>query len=459
MSAAVAAPRRRRGPAVPRPRLLHIAGPMLAELGLGMVVAALATALAARVSDPAAAALALANQVAAMLFILLRIVGAGISVVVAQSLGSGRREQADAVARATLGASSWVGAACGLAALALAWPFMGWMQAPPDVLPLAAPLLQLLAPALMLDAWNASMASVMRAHLRVRDTLGVIMAMHLAHLGLALLLMRRLGLAGFALALLASRALGLGLHLWLWRLRLGLVPLRSDWWRLPRAELRAVLRIGLPGAAENMAYRAAFTVSVAVAGSLGAQALATQAYVQQIASFAMLFTLASGLALEIVIGHLIGAGELHAAHRLVRRALGAALLVALALTSLVALAGPWLLPLFTRDAHIIEVGVQLLWLTVLLETGRCFNVLIINGLRAAGDARYPVAIGAIVMTLVLGLGSWVLGVHAGLGLAGVWIAYAADEWIRGLLMWRRLQRLHWVPHARAVHRRLRHGGH
>jgi Na+-driven multidrug efflux pump len=39
----------------------------------------------------------------------------------------------------------------------------------------------------------------------------------------------------------------------------------------------------------------------------------------------------------------------------------------------------------------------------------------------------------------------------------VWIAYAADEWLRGLLMWRRWRRLDWVPHARASRRRLARG--
>ena len=92
---------------------------------------------------------------------------------------------------------------------------------------------------------------------------------------------------------------------------------------------------------------------------------------------------------------------------------------------------------------------------MLLEPGRTFNLVVINALRAAGDARYPVMAGATSMAVVLGGGSWFLGIHLGLGLTGVWIAYAADEWIRGLLMWRRWVRHGWVPHARATHRRLR----
>ncbi|MBI3369966.1 MAG: MATE family efflux transporter, partial [Burkholderiales bacterium] len=60
-----------------------------------------------------------------------------------------------------------------------------------------------------------------------------------------------------------------------------------------------------------------------------------------------------------------------------------------------------------------------------------------------------------VTVLVMGCGSWLLGIGLGLGLVGVWLAYAADEWIRGLLMWRRWVTLGWVPHARAAHRRLK----
>ena len=42
-----------------------------------------------------------------------------------------------------------------------------------------------------------------------------------------------------------------------------------------------------------------------------------------------------------------------------------------------------------------------------------------------------------------------------LGLFGVFLAYALDEWTRGLLMWRRWLRRDWLPHARAARRRIR----
>lgn len=444
------------------PRLFALAWPLFLELLLGISVGVAGTALAARLSDASGAAFALANHVVGMLFILFRIVGAGVGVVVTQNLGAGRRDAADSVARAALAASTWVGGLVALAALLGAAPLLRLLNAPAEVMPLAMPLLMALAPAMLLDAWNASMAGVMRAHLRARDTLVVMVVMHTTHLALALPLMLGvgawpgLGLPGFALALVVARTLGLALHVWLWRVRLGLAPRAADWWQLRRAELAAMAHIGLPGAAENIAYRMGFMVSVAVAGSLGAQALATQAYAQQFIHLVLLFGLATGLSVEIVVGHLVGAGKLHEAHRLVRRALARGLAVSVVVATAVALAGPWLLRLFTHDPQIVAAAVVLLWWTVLLEPGRTFNLVVINALRAAGDARYPVVAGAASMLIVLAGGSWFLGSHLGLGLPGVWMAYIADEWIRGLLMWRRWAQHKWVPHARASRRRLAH---
>jgi Na+-driven multidrug efflux pump len=99
--------------------------------------------------------------------------------------------------------------------------------------------------------------------------------------------------------------------------------------------------------------------------------------------------------------------------------------------------------------------VTLLWLTIVLELGRTFNLVVINALRATGDARYPVMAGSTSMLIVLAGGSWLLGIHLGLGLIGVWIAYAADEWIRGLIMWRRWVTYGWIPHAKKARRRAR----
>lgn len=443
-----------------RPRLLALAWPMLAEMVLGFAVGMLGLWLASRESDTSAAAFALANQLQAVFFLLFRVIGMGVSVVITQNLGAGKRLAAQATAKAALGASNWLGLATALLVFAGAGALLDLLNAPPAVLALGRPYLQVLALALLLDAFNASMAAVMRAHLRTRDAMFNILAMHGVHLLLCLPLMRglgalpALGLVGFAMAMALSRLFGLLVHLGLWRWRLQIVPAPGDWWRLQGSLLRPVLQIGLPGAAENVAYRLAMLVSVTVVAGLGSQSLATQTYAFQLMNVVVLFSVSLGFASEILIGHLIGAGHLQEAHRLLRKSLLWGLLVAVSIALLVALTAPWTLTLFTHDPQIIASATTLLWITVLLEPGRTCNIVIINALRATGDARFPVAAGAASMLFVMAGGSWLLGVHFKLGLMGVWIAYSADEWLRGLAMAARWFGHGWVPAARATRRRV-----
>jgi Na+-driven multidrug efflux pump len=39
--------------------------------------------------------------------------------------------------------------------------------------------------------------------------------------------------------------------------------------------------------------------------------------------------------------------------------------------------------------------------------------------------------------------SYFLGIHYGLGLAGVWIAFITDEWLRGIIMYYRWKSRAW----------------
>jgi putative MATE family efflux protein len=446
---------------MPRPRLSAIAWPLFIELALGIAIGLFGIALAAKGGDASAAAFALTNHVAAALFILFRVIGAGASVIVTQHLGGGRRAAADDAARTALGASTWIGLVTAGTAFIGAAVFVRLMQAPADVAAIAVPFLQALAITILLDAWIATLVSVLRAHLRPRHTLATIVTMHAVHAALAVPLVLgwgvipAMGLTGYAIALAIGRVVAILMGLWWWRSRLHLSTRMSDWWRVRRAPLSDILHIGLPGAAENIAYRLCFMVSVAAASTLGATALAAQSYALQVMYGVLLCSLSLGLATEVAVGHLVGAGQLREAQALVKRTLGLGLVLSVCIAALTALASPIIFANFTSDKTIIALATTLMWCTVILEPGRTFNVIVINALRAAGDARFPVQAGIVSMLVVLAGGSWVLGVEMKLGVVGIWIAYAADEWARGLVMWLRWTRQHWVPSARAMHRRLR----
>jgi Na+-driven multidrug efflux pump len=59
------------------------------------------------------------------------------------------------------------------------------------------------------------------------------------------------------------------------------------------------------------------------------------------------------------------------------------------------------------------------------------NIVLMMSLKSSGDVRFPVVIGVLSMWGIAVSLSYLLGVHYGLGLVGVWIASGADEWLRG----------------------------
>jgi putative MATE family efflux protein len=445
-----------------RPRITPIAGPILGEFLVGISVGMVVLWMASQISDAAAGAFGMSQQVLEALFVLFRVLALGVGVTITQALGGRREDAARRTALVGLGGCTWVGTVAALWLLLFGDWTLAVLNAPPAVESLAGHYLPLLAVAALLEAYNLVMASILRAHLHARDTLVVMLVMHATHLALALPLMLGLGewdglgLSGNAVALTVSRAVGVALHLWFWRRRMNLVPGPHDWWRCPANALMPVLRIGVPGASLDIAYRLAFLMSLSAAAKLGVAALATQAYVLQTLRFVLLVSLAIGWACEIMVGHLVGAGKFRAAHLLVRKGWRNGLAASGAMALVAAACAPWIMRAFTRDPAVIHAAQTLLWISIALETGRVANLVVFGALRSTGDVIFPVSAAIASIVLVLGVGSVVLGQRY--GLVGIWIAYIADEWIRGAIMFRRWETHGWVGHAREIHQRIRSPG-
>ena len=442
-----------------RPSLNAVAAPIFGELLLGMTVAFAGLYLASHTSVAAAGTFGLTQQVLEALFVIFRVLAIGLGIVVTQLLGSNRPEAAKRTAYLALSSSTWAGLLV-VAILVFARPFiLDSLNAPDSVAPLATVYMLLLAPAMLLEVYNLSMAAVLRANLFARESLFIMVAMHGTHLLLAVLFMQGVGswdgwgINGYALAYFLSRAFGLWMHLSFWRRRMDLHPNRRHWWALSVQGMAPVLRIGVPGAALELAYRLAFLVSVAATARLGVEALAAHSYTLQTLKYVMLISIAIGWACEIMVGRLLGAGRLKDADAMVRKGVRNGMLASGFLAMAAAIGAPWIMHAFTRDAAIIDAAQQLLWMSVALEVGRVFNLIVIGSPRATGDVDFPVVSSMASFVLILGVGSYFFS--RWWGLPGVWLAYIIDECLRGALMWWRWQGRGWLPHARANLRALR----
>lgn len=442
--------------APPRPKLFAITWPILSEHLLNAFVGLLFVWLFAMVSDATAATFGLSNQIIRFFFILFRVVSTGTSVVAAQHLGGGDRVGAGQIARASLWAALWMGVISALVTVLGTDLLLDIMKAPVELRPEARTYMMLAGWTLVADSINATGSAVLRAHTRTRDAMRLILISHAISVVIAVPLMLgwfglpKLGLIGAGIAFLSAGLVLMAMNFLLWIKALAIVPRLMDFF-LPRwNRLSQVLHIGIPGGGENVAYRSCFMVNLAFVSMMGASSLAAHTYLLQATNFILIAGLAIGFGTEIVVGHHIGAGQLKDANKLVMKALRYGLCSSISLALIAALCGRQIMGLFSTDPAVIVMGQQVLWLSVLMEPGRTFNLVVINGLRATGDARFPVGFGIFSM-LIVGVGlAYLFGVSLGWGLLGVWIGMAADEWVRGLVMFARWRYLAWVPHARRI---------
>jgi len=446
--------------ASPSPGLFAIAWPIFVEQGLRFLIMTVDTFMVSHVSDGAVAALGVAGQVLFLCIVVFNFIAIGSSVVITHHLGAGDPEGARRIASAAIGVNTWVGLAVSAALALFARPLLGLLRLPAELLPYARPFLVILGGTLFLDAQSVAMAAVLRAHRHTRDAMVVTGAQNVLNaagnclLLFGLLGFPRLGVTGVALSGVFARVTGFVALRILVARRTGIWLGWRDYLSFPLGPVRRILRIGLPAAGENLSYWVGLVVVTSFASRLGPVPLATLVYTRNLNTWVILSAISIGLGTEILVGHLVGAGRTEEAYRSLMRSLRTGLLLAILGAGTVALLGPHLFRIFTDDPTVISAGALLLWIGLVHEPGRVFNIVVINSLRATGDAVFPVIMGASSMWLLWVPLAYALSQHTGLGVTGIWIAMACDEWVRGTMMVLRWRSRRWEAHARDSRRSL-----
>jgi putative MATE family efflux protein len=439
------------------PTLLEIAWPIFVEQTLRILIGTVDTFMVSHVADGAVAALGVANQVIVLALICFNFVGIGASVVITHHVGAGDRPGAAKIVATAIAVNTWIGLIGSLTVFFMAVPLLRFMQLPPELMVYAKPFLTLMGGTLFMEAMNTAIGASLRAHGYTRDAMVVTMIQNLLNItGNCVLLFGllgapKLGVTGVAISSVCSRvAASIALWILLSR-RLKLMIRLRDYFVLSLPRIRRILHIGLPAAGENMTYWLQLIVITSFASRLGAEKLAMMTYTQQVQRLVILFSIALGLGTEILIGRLVGAGLFEEAYREVLKSVRTGLLIATGAIIVVAAAAAQLLGMFTRDPVILAGGVFLLRISIVYEPGRVFNIVIINALRATGDARFPVQI-AVFSEWCIGVPvAWFLGLKLGWGLPGIWIAMMSEEWLRGLLMYYRWRSRKWLDYAHRSH--------
>ncbi|WP_431028962.1 MATE family efflux transporter [Lysinibacillus sp. LZ02] len=433
--------------------LFKLTWPIFLELFLFMLMGLADTFMLSAVSDDAVAGVGAANQYIQISILILGVVGTGASIVVSQYLGSKRELEAAKISALSVTLNFFVGLMISLLFIVFSSHIMMFMNLEGDVLVFAQNYLAIVGGFIFFQALITSLSAIIRVQGWTKQTMYVSLGMNVLHVVLNYILIfghfgaPELGVEGAAISSVISRALAAIVFFWLLYQALDVTIELRYYYTFSKNYMKKILQIGIPSALEQVLYQTCQIVFLYYVTYLGTTALAARQYAMNISMFTYLFAMAIGMGTAILIGRHVGAGEQDIAYKRVWFSVKTALLFTFVMVAIVTLFREPLMRVFTTNEEIIAIGASVLVLSVLLETGRTINITVINALRAAGDARFPVKIGFISMICIsLSLG-YVFVFVMDLGLIGVWLAIATDEWIRAILVLFRWKSRKWERYA------------
>lgn len=430
--------------------LFTLAWPIFVEQLLRLMLGYVSVFMLGHYSDEAVAATGVANQILAISVIFYGFLTVGVQIVVAQLLGAGRFRRIERVITNGLAVAFLIGVAMSLVFVIFGDAFLRLLGLSDALVAVGSPFIRIIGGISVIIALYSSILPILRTHGFVRQAMLVPITVSVINVAFNYLFLYGklsflgLGVTGVGIAVCLANAVGMMMSVWMLRKYIGYVFRWEKLKHCSRKMLGAILRYGLPSAGENLSYAGSQLVVTAIIAYLGTEALTTKVYASTISQFVALFAISIGQASQIIIGRAVGAREIDAAYLQGIKSWRLGLLVALAISVVIYLFAEPIMQLFTSNQQIIALTKRLFLFSILLELGRATNIIVISSLNATGDVRFPFICGIIVMWIVSLPFSWLLGLHLGLGLVGVWLAYIIDEGLRAMLMFRRWRSRVWT---------------
>ncbi|WP_243385583.1 MATE family efflux transporter [Bacillus kexueae] len=433
-----------------RMNLFALTWPIFIEILLHMVMGNADTLMLSQYSDHSVAAVGVSNQILFVLIVMFGFIATGTAILVAQYLGANKQADAVNVSTVSIFANFLFSLLLSLVVFFASAPLLHMMNIPVELFGEANLYLKLVGVFSFVQALFMTMGAVLRSYGYTKDTMYVTIFMNVLNvIGNYLLIFGPfgipvLGVTGVAISTVVSRIIGFIILFILLKKR---ISIRWSWSiiiPLPLKHLRDILKIGIPSAGEHLAYNLSQMAILYFITMMGTEAITTKIYAQNIMMFIFLFSIALSQGTQIIVGHLVGAKQFEEAYERCMKSLKIAMVASVAIAVVMSIFSHQLLAIFTDNEDIIALGSTLIFLTIILEPGRAFNLVIINSLRATGDVVFPTYMGILSMWGISVTISYLFGIHLGFGLVGVWISFIADEWLRGLIMlWRWRSRV-WI---------------
>ncbi|MCV3397045.1 MATE family efflux transporter [Campylobacter sp. RKI_CA19_01116] len=415
--------------------LKHLSMPILLEMFLRYFSLIINTVMVSQYSNFLVGAMGAGNQVADLFIIIFSFLSVGCSVVIAQALGAKDYTLARKAIHQSLFLNALLGFVCGSLILWHGEFLLYLLQIPNELLKDSEIYLHMLGICLFFDAMGIVLAAIIRVYNMAYWVMFTTLLMNVVIFigNFYVLHFTKLELFGVGLSNILGRLVAFGMLIAILSFKLKIHLKIKEMINLEKVVLKKIFNIGGFAAGEHLIWFIQYTIAFAFVASLGKENLSVQTIYFQISLLIMLVGQAISVANEIIIGKLVGAKYLNVAYKHTWIALYFSVVASAFIALLNYVLQDFTMGVVKLEESLKELMIPLFALSIFLEISRTFNIVMVNSLRASGDARFPFLSGVVFMLGVSLPVGYVLCFYAGLGILGVWIGFCADEFLRGIV--------------------------
>lgn len=423
-------------------RVLLLALPIIGENLLQVAVGAVDTLLVGRLGPDAIAGVGIAFETVFLIIAILSAVTIGATVLVSQAIGATNNERANQLARQAI---SWG------VVLAIPLSVLGYVLAPqaisifhvePDVAANAVEYLQITSACSVAILLSYLCGAVLRGAGDSRTPLKAAILANAVNVVLAYVLIfghfgfPALGVGGSAWGAAIGRAVGATFMLamlWSGRVKLSIRG-RAGWG--PNVTMgRDLFRLGLPAAVEQVVMQFGFISLVAIAATIGTDALAAQQISFTAMSIAFLPTIAFATTASAFVGQSVGAKRMDEGLKAAKISRRWALIVTGSGLAFMVIFAQHIVRLFSSDPEVIEIGTVAMRAIGLSLPIWGMWMSAAGAARGSGDTRSPMIRGVTAVWLAV-LIAW-LGVHfLNQSIAWIWGSFIVTGLLPAFGNWR-----------------------
>jgi len=428
--------------------VFSLALPLLFETVATRIIGFINSAVLSGYSEDSVAAVGSANSVINFFPIIFSIISTGATVVISNMIGAERLKRAFTATFTQITLCGIIGVLCSALMLVFSDQLMGFMNLEDHVLTEALAYYKIRAAAIFVLALTSGYSALLRCFGYAKDTVIIHVITILTSLLLNIFVIKFpnispvTGVEGIAISTVFSQFISLALCIYYIRKR-NIKFTKPKSFTIFLNYVKKIVSIGFPAGISGSTFTISQIISTSFIALIGTYALSAKVYYDNILCYAYLFSISLGNANSLLVGRLVGGGNIERAKALNKSLVKITVTVNLIISLLIVILYKPLISIFTENPQIIETALFVFMIDIIAEVSRGFSQVYEYALRSAGDMKFMLIIVLIsCWTISVGL-AYFLSIICGMGIIGCYIAVAIDEAIRAVAAFYRWQSNKW----------------